>query len=174
MLRLLTPHYRVESVLELTAERLRQWEIGTLLLDVDCTLKRYRATAVSEEVAGWLSALRQSGIRCCIVSNGRGHRIRQFAASLDLPCIAKAMKPFPQGVWAALEKIGAAPEQAAMVGDQVFADVLAGRLAGIKSILIRPIRPDEEPWYTRLKRIPEQWWLRWLHRKEGGKTSDAR
>jgi uncharacterized protein len=166
MLRLLTPHYHVESVLDLTPERLRQWQIGTLLLDVDCTLKRYRATAASADVADWLASLRDSGIPCCIVSNGRDHRISQFAASLELPYVAGAMKPFPSGVWAALRKIGAAPEQAAMVGDQIFADVMAGRLAGVKCILVRPIQPHEEPWYTRLKRVPEQWWLRWLNRNE--------
>jgi uncharacterized protein len=166
MWRLLTPHYCVESVLELTTERLRQWDIGTLLLDVDCTLKRYRATAVSGEVAGWLASLRQAGVPCCIVSNGRNHRIRQFADSLGLPYVAKAMKPFPLGIWAALRKIGSAPERAAMVGDQVFADVMAGRLAGVKSILVKPLRPDEEPWYTRAKRVPEQWWLRRLHKND--------
>jgi predicted HAD superfamily phosphohydrolase YqeG len=43
-----------------------------------------------------------------------------------------------------------------MVGDQVFADVMAGRLARIRSILVEPIHPEEEPWFTRLKRLPEQ------------------
>ena len=42
------------------------------------------------------------------------------------------------------------------MGDQVFADVMAGRLAGIRSILVEPIHPEEEPWYTRLKRLPER------------------
>jgi HAD superfamily phosphatase (TIGR01668 family) len=164
MLRLLTPHYRVKSVLELTAERLRQWDLAALLLDVDCTLKRYHTTAISAEVTAWLAGLQQAGIRCCIVSNGRGHRIQRFAASLGLPFVAKAMKPFPWGVWAAMRKTGVSPQNTAMVGDQIFADVLAGRLAGVKSILVHPLHPDEEPWYTRLKRPPERWWLRRLHR----------
>ena len=47
-----------------------------------------------------------------------------------------------------------------MVGDQVFADILAGRLAGLKTILVDPIHPEEEPWFTRLKRPPERWVLR--------------
>jgi predicted HAD superfamily phosphohydrolase YqeG len=52
------------------------------------------------------------------------------------------------------------PASTALVGDQVFADVLAGRLAGLKTILVEPIHPEEEPWYTRLKRPPERWVLR--------------
>jgi predicted HAD superfamily phosphohydrolase YqeG len=47
-----------------------------------------------------------------------------------------------------------------MVGDQLFADVMAGRLAGVHSILVTPIHPEEEPWFTRLKRLPERLMLR--------------
>jgi uncharacterized protein len=159
MLHLLTPHYRVETVQELTLERLRQWQLRTLLLDVDCTLTRYRRGEATPEVAAWLEQLRGAGIGLCLVSNGMGPRIRQFAARLDLPCVAKAMKPFPWGVWAALRKLQAQPAQTAMVGDQLFADVMAGRMAGVRSILVRPIHPEEEPWYTRLKRLPEAFLL---------------
>ena len=41
-----------------------------------------------------------------------------------------------------------------MVGDQLFADILAGRLAGLTTFLVEPIHPEEEPWFTRLKRGP--------------------
>jgi predicted HAD superfamily phosphohydrolase YqeG len=48
-----------------------------------------------------------------------------------------------------------------MVGDQVFADVVAGRLAGLRTILVRPTSPDE-PWFTQLKRPFERQLLRCL------------
>jgi predicted HAD superfamily phosphohydrolase YqeG len=38
----------------------------------------------------------------------------------------------------------------------VFADVMAARAAGLRSILVRPIHPEEEPWFTRLKRPLER------------------
>jgi predicted HAD superfamily phosphohydrolase YqeG len=69
------------------------------------------------------------------------------------------------GVHWAMVKMGFRPEHTAMVGDQVFADVLAGRWAGVKCILVRPLHPEEEPWFTRIKRTPERLWLRWLSRK---------
>jgi uncharacterized protein len=162
MFRLLTPHLRVESVLELTVTRLRELGIDGLLLDVDCTLKRYRETDVRPEVVEWLAALKAGGIGCCMVSNGRGHRIEHLADKLGLPFVANALKPFPFGVRWAIAKMGFRPERTAMVGDQVFADVLAGRWAGVKCILVRPLHPEEEPWYTRIKRAPERLWLNWL------------
>ena len=33
---------------------------------------------------------------------------------------------------------------------------MAGRLAGVRSILVDPIHPEEEPWWTRMKRWPER------------------
>jgi HAD superfamily phosphatase (TIGR01668 family) len=159
MLRLFAPHLRVESVLELSVDRLRELQLDALLLDVDCTLKSYRAASVSAEVAAWLDGLQDAGIGLCLVSNGRGRRIRRFAHELGLPYVAKALKPLPFGCRAAIRKMGFAPRRTAMVGDQLFADVPAGRLAGLRSILVRPIRPQEEPWFTRWKRPVERFLL---------------
>ena len=152
----ITPHYRVHSVVELTPERLRLWGISTLLLDVDCTLTRYRRGEPTLEVLAWIEQLRLEKFGLCLVSNGMGPRIRHFAERLGLPCVANAMKPLPLGVWSAMQKLQAIPAETAMVGDQLFADIMAGRLAGVRSILVEPMHPEEEPWFTRLKRWPEK------------------
>jgi HAD superfamily phosphatase (TIGR01668 family) len=165
MFRLLTPHLRVESVLELTVARLRSMGIDGVLLDVDCTLKRYGESEVRPEVSAWLGTLRAEGIGCCIVSNGRSMRIKRFAEKLGLPCVCKACKPLPIGIRRAVAKMGFRPERTAMVGDQVFADVLAGRWSGVKCILVRPMHPEEEPWFTRMKRAPERFWLKCLGKR---------
>jgi HAD superfamily phosphatase (TIGR01668 family) len=154
---LLTPHHRIASVLELTPERLRSLGLKSLLLDADCTLKRYRGEDCAPGVAEWLETLRQAGFGLCLVSNGLGERIGQFAETVGLPYVAKAMKPLPQGCLRAVRKMGFQRETTAMVGDQVFADILAGRLAGLTTFLVEPIHPEEEPWFTRLKRPLERW-----------------
>jgi len=163
MFRLVTPHYRVSEVQELTPERLRQWGLCALLLDVDCTLTRYRQDPPAE-VAAWIEELRAAGIGLCLVSNGMGPRIRRFAERLGLPCVCQAMKPLPWGVWSAIRTLHATARQTAMVGDQLFADVMAGRLAGVRTILVDPLHPEEEPWFTRLKRVPERFVLGRLKR----------
>lgn len=130
-----------------------------MLLDVDCTLARYRQKEPLPEAAAWIERLRGDGVRVCLVSNGMGHRIRKFAERLGLPCVCNAMKPLPRGIRRAIRQLGCLPTETAMIGDQVFADVAAGRLAGVRSILVEPIHPEEEPWYTRLKRLPERLFL---------------
>lgn len=156
MLRVLTPNLRVDSVCELSPQRLRQLDLHALLLDVDCTLKRYHEEAVSPEVAVWLAELRGAGIGLCLLSNGMGRRIARFAGRIDLPFVAKALKPLPFGVRRAVRQLGFPPRHTAMVGDQLFADVMAGNLAGLFTVLVRPIHPEDEPWFTRLKRGPER------------------
>jgi HAD superfamily phosphatase (TIGR01668 family) len=170
MFRLATPHYRVSGVEELTIERLREWGLRWLLLDVDCTLKRYRHSDPTPAVLAWIDQARAAGIGLCLVSNGMGGRIGRLAERLGLPWVAKAMKPLPRGVRAAMEKLQAEPSETAMVGDQLFADIMAGRLAGIRTILVKPMHPEEEPWFTRLKRWPERVLLRRIGRssKNGG------
>ena len=41
--------------------------------------------------------------------------------------------------------MGAAPEQTAIVGDQIFTDVLGGNRAGVATILVKPIRLAGNP-----------------------------
>ena len=45
----------------------------------------------------------------------------------------------------AMEQMGVAPEQTAIVGDQIFTDVLGGNRAGVATILVKPIRLAGNP-----------------------------
>lgn len=162
MLRLLAPHLRVESVLDLGIPQIQALNLKALVLDVDCTLKRYCMPLCSPEVIAWVQELLAADLRVCLVSNGRSRRIGQFAENLGVPFVARALKPLPLGVLSAMRKLGVSRHETAMVGDQLFADVMAGRLAGVYTVLVRPMGPEEEPWFTRLKRRPEALLLRWM------------
>jgi HAD superfamily phosphatase (TIGR01668 family) len=161
MLTLVTPHLYLASVLELEVSHLRERNLDGLLLDVDCTLKDHRAGDFRPEVCAWVAAMRAGGVRLCLVSNGRPGRIGPLAGVLGVDYVARAFKPLPVGCHAALRKLALPPERAAFVGDQLFADVLAGRLAGLFTILVRPTSAAE-PWFTRIKRPLERRVLRHL------------
>jgi HAD superfamily phosphatase (TIGR01668 family) len=165
MLTLFTPHLQVASVLDLGPAQLHALGLDGLLLDIDCTLKDYRAHDFRTEVVDWVRELQKERIRLCLLSNGKPHRIGPLAGLLGLPFIAKAFKPLPFGCRAALRKLGLPPERTAVVGDQVFADIMAGRLSGMFTILVRPTTP-EEPWFTRLKRPLERKVLRWINARK--------
>ncbi len=154
------PHVSCRSVSDLAPDRLRKMEIDAVLVDVDSTLKRYRSEQVTPEAAAWLTSLQAAGIPVCLVSNGMGPRIRRLAQRLQLPFVGQALKPLPFGCQKARRRLGTDPRRTAMVGDQLFADVWAGRLAGLRTILVEPIHPEDEPWFTRFKRPVERWIVR--------------
>ncbi len=161
MIRLFTPHYRLNSVLELDADRLRELGLDGLLLDLDGTLKDYRAEHIPVPVVVWIQRLQAQGLRLCLLSNGKHRRIERFAKVLGIPFVAKAFKPLPFGCQRALRILSVDRSRTAVIGDQVFADVLAGRLAGLRTFLVPPTHPvAEEPWFTRIKRPLERWVLR--------------
>ncbi len=153
---LFRPTYRFRHVLELTPQWVAHEGIDALLLDVDCTLKRYRQSRLAPEVVQWCDSLRGAGVKLCLVSNGGGRRLKPLAEEIAIPLIALAMKPLPFGCRRALRLLGVTGDRALMVGDQLFADVLAGRWAGMRTALVEPISPEEEPWFTRLKRPLER------------------
>lgn len=158
---LLSPHLHLTSVLDLQVEHLRSLRLRGLLLDLDCTLKDYHATEVGTAVRAWLAELQSAGMRLCLLSNGKPTRIERFSRQLDIPFVAQAFKPLPRGCRRGLNILGLSASEVAVVGDQLFADVLAGRLAGLFTILVRPTSPAE-PWFTRIKRPVERLALRWL------------
>lgn len=156
-----SPDLQLDCVFELTLPRLQSLGVSALLLDLDCTLKDYHAQEISTDVVAWLNSLREGRIRLCLFSNGKAPRIGHFAKQLNVPFVAKALKPLPFGCYRGMRQMGVASRRTAVVGDQLFADVLAGRLAGLVTILVRPTSP-EEPWFTRIKRPFERQVLRWL------------
>lgn len=162
MLSLLTPHLQLQSVLELQVDHLRRLGLNGLLLDLDCTLKDYHANGFRPEVVDWVETLISSGVTLCLLSNARPRRIEPFARELHIPFVAKAFKPLTIGCHVALQKLGLKRERTGLVGDQIFADVLAGRLAGLFTILVRPTS-SEEPWFTRVKRPLERKLLRLMN-----------
>lgn len=153
------PTHRIRSVTELTPDRLERLGIASLLIDVDCTLKRYAANEPAPGAGEWLKEIEAAGVGICLVSNGRGERIARFAEVVDLPYEALAIKPLPFGLRRACRRMEFDKKVTAMVGDQLFTDMPAGRFAGVQTILVEPIHPEDEPWFARIKRGVERWIL---------------
>lgn len=167
MLRLFRPDLQVHSVLDLPVSRLRDMQLHTLLLDVDCTLKDYGSSAFCDGVPQWIEAVLAASIRLCLVSNGRRQRIERLARPYGLAYVPRALKPMPFGCWEAMRQLAVPKFGTAMVGDQLFADVLAGRLAGLFTILVTPTT-TVEPWFTRIKRPLERRMLARWGKSKGG------
>jgi len=165
MMNFLFPDYHFDSITQIHCDWLRDHNIYNLLLDVDCTLKYYKSRTVLPEVAEWLQRKKAQGFQFCLVSNGRKHRIKKLADELDLLFLAPAYKPFPSSCRKAMQLLYVDPRYTALIGDQIFTDVVAANLAGIRSILVNPLNPQEEPIFARVKRPFERLVLRFEKNK---------
>ena len=115
--------------------------IHLVLLDFDNTIVAYTVSEPSEAFLTWYAALREARIAVMVVSNSRrSRRVPDFCEKLDIPYIKHAGKPLPRGIRRAMELQGFSPSETVMAGDQTFTDILGGNLAGVTSVLVKPIR----------------------------------
>ena len=142
---LLTPDILVARAGEVTVEMLRAGHIRAVVTDRDNTLVPWRSSEVACEVADWLVGLRDAGIGVCIASNTRHlSRLERLAAQMDILHVpGSAAKPRRRGLRTALSLLGTSPCDTAMVGDQLFTDILAGNRLGLTTILVNPLTPQE-------------------------------
>ena len=123
------------------------------MLDFDNTIVPYTTDVPTAEMTAWLNRMKQADITVCIVSNSRKDRVPRFCQEHGLDCITHAKKPFQRGIRAAKEKYGIAPEHMALVGDQIYTDVLGANCGGITSILVRAIHNHN--FWLRLRHVAE-------------------
>ncbi len=160
------PDYYFDTFDDASADFLKSIGVKGIILDVDNTLEPYENPKPSKAVVEWIGSLDAVGIKAAIVSNNDGERIGLFNAELGLPAFFKAGKPFKKNILAAMSAIGTTKSTTILMGDQVFTDVWAARNAGIRAILVPPIK-DKRDVFTRFKRLLERPVIKKYKRKRG-------
>lgn len=133
------PHRSVHDIYEITPEFLRAQGVTLLLMDLDNTLSPYIVDEGTPELAQWIETLRQGGIEPFIFSNNKGDRPAMFAQQLGLDYVKLAKKPRQAMLGKVLAQKGYTPDQTAIIGDQIYTDVLCGTIGGLYTIVVRPI-----------------------------------
>ncbi len=163
-MRLLRPAELRPSIFALDLDKLRNRGIRALIVDLDNTLVAWRHPQPTPDVHDWLARTRAGGFQVCIVSNGGARRVEAFADACGTPCVGNAVKPRRAAFRAALVCLGVQPHEAAVVGDQIFTDVLGGNRMGLYTILVKPMS-TREFLGTRVVRRMERWVLAYLRRR---------
>lgn len=147
----------------ISAEELSLQGIRLLMLDFDNTIVPYTTNTPTEEMRRWIEAALASDLQVCVVSNSRNGRVLNFCAEYGLACITQARKPFTKGIRECLAKYDIAPDAAALVGDQIYTDVLGANAAGVYSILIPAIH-NHTIW-LKLRHVAELPFIALSHRR---------
>ena len=133
------PDYIFPKVTDISAGFLKDHGISLLLMDFDNTMLPYTTSEPTQELLHWLKRLDEAGVRLCIVSNSRKKRVPEFAEQYGISCVTRARKPGTRGIREAMERFGVPRAQTALVGDQIFTDVLGANLAGVTALVVKSI-----------------------------------
>ena len=146
-----------DSITDLTPEFLRSKGIKLLMMDFDNTIVPYTTDIPTDKVADWLSKMAASSIQICVVSNSRKDRVKVFCDRQGIDCITHAKKPFPKGIRTCVEKYGLPENSCALVGDQIYTDVLGANGAGVRSVLVKAI--DNHNFWLKARHVLEKPWI---------------
>ena len=150
---MLSPDIYLRSVCDIDLDALHTQGVDTLLMDLDNTILPRDGNVVPESVIAWAASLRDAGFKVVLVSNNWHERVHTIAEELGFMLVAKAVKPLPFAFWRALSLAGATREHAAVVGDQLFTDVLGGKLIGCKTIMVLPLSTSDLPHTLMLRHV---------------------
>jgi len=110
-----------------------------ILLDVDNTILTRDKHEIPHDVSLWLQNARKAGLEFCLISNNWHKGVYEWANRLDMPIVAKAIKPLPPAIMFAMRKIGAQRKSTLVIGDQLMTDVLGAHLLGIRAYMVCPL-----------------------------------
>jgi HAD superfamily phosphatase (TIGR01668 family) len=130
---------------DVSHEELEAAGIRGLIVDLDNTLLGYRETELGREHIAWVARAHDRGFRIIMLSNNFSERVTSIASQLNVRCIPNALKPLPFGFMRAMRGLDLHRSQIAVVGDQLFTDVLGAKFCGLYTILTEPIEAKDLP-----------------------------
>lgn len=146
----------IASIEQVDIDWLREQGVRCVLMDRDNTCVPRDAEVAPREVLDWIERVHEAGISTCIVSNNfHSRQVERSARELGSDVVHHAMKPAPFAIRRALRQMGVGADEAILIGDQVYTDVVAGNLAGVRTVLVRP-QSSSDLWYTHIMRVGER------------------
>ncbi|EAX47876.1 HAD superfamily (subfamily IIIA) phosphatase, TIGR01668 [Thermosinus carboxydivorans Nor1] len=143
MYRLLCPDMTVNTLHEIDLNDLERLGICGIIFDLDNTIVPWNSLEMCPRITDWLNEVQARGFKVAIVSNNWQKRVKEIAQRFNLPFVSRAYKPAKAGFRRALAVLGVQPHQAAVVGDQLFTDILGGNRLGLYTIWVKPLTTKE-------------------------------
>lgn len=140
---LFKPTIKLKSVLEIDENLLTKHGIKGLILDLDNTLSMHGNEDPEEGVLDWLAQMKKLDLKLVIVSNNTRKRVEPLARILDLPFYHRGLKPLTIAFTKVQKEFNIPKKQIAVVGDQLFTDILGGNIKGMQTILVEPFEIEK-------------------------------
>jgi HAD superfamily phosphatase (TIGR01668 family) len=148
-------HYR--TVQDIDLSKLKALGMTNLIVDLDETLRKRNSDHIPEASVKWIEDVKSRGFNACITSNNPfGWKIKMVKETFKTPVSFLALKPLPLAFKQAMKLLGSKPSNTALIGDQLFTDIVGANIIGIYTILVDPITGAEKGIFRRMMRWLEQ------------------
>lgn len=138
------PKWWLKNVLEIDEKFIKTNHLRGFILDLDNTLSMHGSPAAEQGVTEWLEKMKKLGIKLIVLSNNTKKRVEPLAKELGLDFISFGCKPLTTGISRALKRMRLPKNSVALVGDQIFTDILGGNLKGMPTILVEPFHLEDK------------------------------
>jgi len=156
MIEYFQPTIQAPSLDLISVDQLTRDGIKGLIIDLDNTMTPWNDVEVGPKVAKWFLQVKAAGIKACVVSNNsKRQRVAVVAECLDIPFVFGATKPRRGAFRLGMNLLGTGYTDTAVIGDQLFTDILGGNRLGLYTIWVTPIN-DHEFIGTRVMRRMER------------------
>lgn len=152
---ILRPTYLIHGdVTDIDLDLLRSDGIRGLIFDLDSTLMAPHSGRLTQEVSEWLKFARDNFKIAIVSNNKRSKYIEEVKEILQMPVIGRAAKPRRWAFFEVLKSFDLEAHQVAVIGDRPLTDVLGGQRAGMKTVLVWPLKTMREPnWVTMMRKL---------------------
>lgn len=130
-------------------------DVRAVFSDLDNTLLAWNKFETAKEMDRFNQRLAHAGIKLVVISNNNGQRVGKVLDPYHISFVAKSKKPLPFAITKERKRLGLSKEQVMMVGDQLITDMQAGNLAGVRTVLVKPLIKTDK-WNTRINRFFEK------------------
>ncbi len=150
------PDYDLESIYDIDPEELMEKGIKGIFFDLDSTVTKSKSAHFTDKTKVFLEILGEHFKFAIISNNYKKAYIDEVQAKIDIKIYYPAEKPQTKNNEKALNKLDLKPCEVVFVGDRPITDILAGKNAGMLTILVDGIAKTEENLPTRV--------IRWVER----------
>ena len=152
---ILRPNKILKNIYEITPEMLKEMGIHALLLDLDSTVMKSKSGEFTKETLEWFEQFKKDFYMAIVTNNHNQEYLEKVMAQAPCKVYWGASKPFSNTIKNIVKGLFMEPKHVVMVGDRPSTDILAGKCARVKTILVGSI-DSKENWLVRTVRFIER------------------
>ncbi len=148
------PDYMAKSIEDIDFKKLAKIGVKYIAFDADSTLVPYRGIELSAQTKRFLRVQKKLFKEWCIASNRITNDLGGLSMGISAPIVKATItnrKPRRQYFKRVLKNLGAQPEQTAMIGDKLIADMWGAKRAGFVTVWVEHLGQDN--WLDRFRRL---------------------